>query len=63
MRKITKPLNFFSLMQTLRIGPTIRIDRESWYRIDRESRYNSVEGNRLNPVLAVKRSLFVEIRF
>ena len=25
--------------------------------------YNSVEGNRSNPVLAVKRSLFVEIRF
>ena len=25
--------------------------------------YNSVEGYRSNPVLAVKRSLFVEIRF
>ena len=28
-----------------------------------EDSYNSVEGYRSNPVLAVKRSLFVEIRF
>ena len=28
-----------------------------------DSLYNSVEGYRSNPVLAVKRSLFVEIRF